>query len=51
LRTIAPGEAKFEDDVATLHVAEIAEPLSECVDEPRFLVVPRRQYANARDFD
>ena len=43
------GEPEFEDDVAAFDVTEVAEPLSERIEERRSIAVCRRQNADARD--
>ena len=43
------GEPKFEDDVAAFDIAEVAEPLSERIEDRRSVAVCRRQHADARE--
>src|SRR6516165_4473552 len=46
---IASGQAKLENDIAAFDIAEIAEPLPECVEVCRSLAVRHRKHADARD--
>ena len=49
-REVAVGQPEFEDDVAPLDIAEVAQPLSKRVEYRRLIAVRGCQDADAGDF-